>query len=47
VITRDAITELKLRRGDDALAIIKSTEVMIARETTVASRPASRRRKKR
>src|SRR5215467_6844160 len=32
VITRDAIAELKLRRGDDALAIIKSTEVMIARE---------------
>lgn len=32
VITRDAIQELKLRRGDDAVAIIKSTEVMIARE---------------
>jgi molybdopterin-binding protein len=32
VITRDAIDELRLRRGDDALAIIKSTEVMIARE---------------
>jgi molybdopterin-binding protein len=32
VITRDAVTELKLRRGDEALAIIKSTEVMIARE---------------
>ena len=32
VITRDAVDELKLRRGDDALAIIKSTEVMIARE---------------
>ncbi len=32
VITRDAVQELKLRRGDDALAIIKSTEVMIARE---------------
>jgi len=31
VITRDAVDELKLRRGDDALAIIKSTEVMIAR----------------
>lgn len=31
VITRDAIDELKLKRGDDALAIIKSTEVMIAR----------------
>jgi molybdopterin-binding protein len=32
VITGDAIHELKLRRGDDAVAIIKSTEVMIARE---------------
>ena len=32
VITGDAIQELKLRRGDDAVAIIKSTEVMIARE---------------
>jgi molybdopterin-binding protein len=32
VITADAIRELKLRRGDDAMAIIKSTEVMIARE---------------
>ena len=32
VITSDALHELKLRRGDDALAIIKSTEVMIARE---------------
>jgi molybdopterin-binding protein len=32
VITGDAIQELKLRRGDEAMAIIKSTEVMIARE---------------
>jgi len=32
VITGDAVQELKLRRGDEALAIIKSTEVMIARE---------------
>src|SRR4051812_18455795 len=32
VITGDAIQDLKLRRGDEALAIIKSTEVMIARE---------------
>ena len=32
VITRDAVRELKLRRGDDAVAIIKSTEVMIGRE---------------
>ena len=32
VITRDAVDELKLTRGGAALAIIKSTEVMIARE---------------
>lgn len=32
VITRDAVDELKLKRGQSALAIIKSTEVMIARE---------------
>jgi molybdopterin-binding protein len=32
IVTRDAIDELKLKRGDDAIAIIKSTEVMIARE---------------
>lgn len=31
VITRDAIQELKLRRGDEAVAVIKATEVMIAR----------------
>jgi molybdopterin-binding protein len=31
VITADAVGSLKLRRGDDALAIIKSTEVMIAK----------------
>ena len=30
VITADAVRALKLRRGDDAFAIIKSTEVMIA-----------------
>ena len=32
VITRDAVEELRLKRGAPALAIIKSTEVMIARE---------------
>ena len=32
IITRDAVDELKLKRGQSALAIIKSTEVMIARE---------------
>ncbi len=45
VITADAIDELKLRRGDDALAIIKSTEVMIAREADAGSRRTSRRRR--
>ena len=42
VITGDAVRELKLRRGDEAVAIIKSTEVMIAREVQA---PAARRRK--
>ena len=32
VITHDAVDELKLRRGDDAVAIVKATEVMIGRE---------------
>ena len=55
VITADAVRELKLRRGDDALAIVKSTEVMIAREATAdnldwpadrSSRRSKRRRAK-
>jgi molybdopterin-binding protein len=33
VITRDAVDELKLKRGQPALAIIKATEVMVARES--------------
>ena len=37
VITRDAVEELKLRRGDEALAIVKSTEVMVAREAAAPS----------
>lgn len=44
VITTDALNELKLRRGDDALAIIKSTEVMIAREAAATPAPKRRRR---
>jgi molybdopterin-binding protein len=40
VITADAIQALKLRRGDDAVAVIKSTEVMIAR----VARETGRRR---
>jgi molybdopterin-binding protein len=43
VITADAVRALNLRRGDDALAIIKSTEVMIAR-TAAPAPPAARRK---
>jgi len=46
VITADAIQELKLRRGDDAVAIIKSTEVMIAREAEISSRAPFKKRRK-
>ena len=35
VITRDAIDEVRLKRGDDATAIVKATEVMIGREDPV------------
>ena len=42
VITADAVRALKLRRGDDALAIVKSTEVMIARAGHQESRPKRR-----
>jgi molybdopterin-binding protein len=31
VITADAVRALKLRKGDDAIAVIKSTEIMIAK----------------
>lgn len=45
VITRDAARELKLRRGDQAVAIVKSTEVMIGREQAASgSSPARRAR---
>ena len=58
VITADAVRALNLRRGDDALAIVKSTEVMIARSSATgtrtataprarSNRPASHRRRKR
>ena len=42
VITADAVDALKLRRGDDAIAIVKSTEVMIA--TSGEPRNAKRRK---
>ena len=47
VITADALTELKLKRGDDAVAIVKSTEVMIAREAAAPVRQARSRRSRR
>jgi molybdopterin-binding protein len=43
VITADAVRALNLRRGEDALAIIKSTEVMIARAGGQAVRKGKRR----
>jgi molybdopterin-binding protein len=46
VITADAVDELKLKRGDYALAIIKSTEVMIAREAE-GTAPRARRSRRR
>jgi molybdopterin-binding protein len=44
IITADAIHALKLRRGDSALAIVKSTEVMIAREADGFESPVRKRR---
>ena len=43
IITADAIRALKLRRGDDALAIIKSTEVMISKPPGATSSPRATR----
>jgi molybdopterin-binding protein len=48
VITADAVRALRLRRGDDAVAIIKSTEVMIGRlpeKLASAAKGSSRRPK--
>ena len=42
VITADAVRGLRLRRGDDAIAIVKSTEVMIALPPA-SVRPTKRR----
>jgi molybdopterin-binding protein len=43
VITADAVQALNFKRGDDALAIIKSTEVMIARATAGPAHAVKRR----
>ena len=45
VITADAVHALKLRRGNDALAIIKSTEVMIATTGHAETTPKRRARR--
>jgi molybdopterin-binding protein len=53
VITRDAVDELKLRRGDQAVALVKATEVMVARGARASSaavpptRPRRSRRRQR
>ena len=44
VITADALAVLKLRRGDDAIAVIKSTEVMIATPASASPAPPPRPR---
>ena len=41
VITRDALDELALKRGDEATALIKATEVMIAKEAPGDGQPPS------
>jgi molybdopterin-binding protein len=43
VITKDAVAALGLRRGQSAIALIKSTEVMIACEPDAAARRSKRR----
>jgi molybdopterin-binding protein len=45
VITADGVRALGLRRGDDALAIVKSTEVMIARPRRAEPRRQRSRRR--
>jgi molybdopterin-binding protein len=42
VITSDAVRALRLRRGDDAFAVVKSTEVMIGRAVGAAAAPRRR-----
>jgi molybdopterin-binding protein len=42
VITADAVRALRLRRGDDAVAVVKSTEVMIGRVAEAAAEPRRR-----
>lgn len=37
VVTADAVRALKFKRGDDAIAVVKSTEVMVARPLLAAT----------
>ena len=46
VITRDAVDELRLKRGDEATALIKATEVMIAREAPQRQEAGGRRQER-
>ena len=46
VITADAVRALNFRRGDDAIAIVKSTEVMVAGAGAPSARPPERKRKR-
>ena len=46
IITRDAVDELKLTRGDEALAVIKATEVMIGRAGADIRRPPARAKRR-
>lgn len=41
VVTSDAVRALKFKRGDDAIAIVKSTEVMVARPAIPAAPEAA------
>ena len=43
IITADAVRALRFKRGDDAIAIVKSTEVMVARPRTDGDSAAGRR----
>jgi molybdopterin-binding protein len=47
VITADAVRALRLRRGEDAVAIIKSTEVMVGRTEEPHELPRRRPRRER
>ena len=47
VITRDAVDELKLRRGEHALAVVKATEVMIGRAAAAEQQPTRRQPRRR